>query len=245
MPLAISLGLHGGVAVAVLLGQVVLALVSPAPEPLITDSLEVAVVSLPKSDTKMPDRAARAPKPPPSPEPAPVEQPPPVKESELVHKTETPQPKPGTADAAPSMDDLVAENDRRKALEDLMSAPEGPVDRLPTDPDGTGDEVIGDLTSGVIGDAELARWNAQAKSLFQSKFNPFGDRDDLVARAKVVFDPSSGRVLEATLVQKSGVLGFDAAVERALAQVREIPLPPAKYREQDHQYFFVEFVNTP
>lgn len=44
-----------------------------------------------------------------------------------------------------------------------------------------------------------------------------------------MFDPNTGLVLSSQLTERSGVAVFDAAAERALAQIRKLPaLPPGK-----------------
>lgn len=254
-PFLISVVLHGGAFVAAVVVRfvgrgllAVLAFVFPwcraDPPPLVAD-LEVAVVSLPKSETSVPDRASRARRPRPAPKPTPTTkpEPAPVKQSDLVHKTEEAPKEEGTADDTLSREDLIAEIQRQNLLDEILAdAPEGTQDQLPTDPDGTGDEVVGSL-SGVVGDAELSSWQARAGALFRSRFNPLGGADDTVAKARIELDCQSGRVTQANLTEKSGVLGFDAAAERALAQVTEVPLPPDKYRTPPC-WFVVEFTKS-
>ena len=162
--MVVSLLLHGCAAV----GAVVVRWLSPFllalfpwcaadPQPILPESIEVAVVSLPKSKTDMPDRPSRVRQPRKARDtPAPVKEPPPVRESEVVHKTKTPPPEQGAEDAAKARADALADVLRDQALED-MDAPEGPVDRNRTSPDGVGDEQFGSGV-GPIGDPEVARW---------------------------------------------------------------------------------------
>ena len=234
---------HFGAAVAALVARGVGSVVTVAlaalfpwcnqPKPLIADSIEVAVVSMPKSATKMPDRAAvkrRAPK---GETPKKVKEPPPVKQSDLVHRTKEPEPKPGTEQES-SRRDVVADLERQKLIDDLLQdAPEGPKDRLPTDPDGVEGAVASALVAGAMGDPAYVAWHQKVTTLFRSKFSLVIPRDDLEAKAVVSFDPATGKVMRGgtRIVEKSGVTAFDMAAQRALDSVPSVPLPPAKYLE--------------
>lgn len=233
LPTAISVLLHVGAVVGAMLARgigAVMIMLFPwcasNPEPLLDNSIEVAVVSLPKSKTALPDRASRAPTPRKAPkkEVAPVPEPPPVKQSDLAVRTKKPAPEPSDPDSSNERADALAEILRQDALSDL-DAPEGPTNQLPTSPDGVGDEVIGSGV-GAMGDPEMARWYGKVKALYQAEFNPIGNRTDLVATGRIKFDPNTGQVISSELVKSSGVLGFDASARSALARIRSIPPPP-------------------
>lgn len=246
VPTMVSLVLHvGAVVTAVVLRGLGALLVMMFPwcasesTPLLQPDIEVAVVSLPKSQTKMPDRAARAKRPKPVKQPTPAPKPPPVKESDLVVRTKKPPPEPGVRDDSDvARADALSEILRQDALDELLDdAPEGPRDRLPTSPDGEGEEVIGSAV-GAMGDPELARWYAKVRGLYQQNFNPITTGRDLRARGKVVFDPSNGQVLSAELIEPSGVIVFDEAARRALARIQSLPLPPG---DRKGNFITIEF----
>ncbi len=209
------------------------------PSPIIQDSLEVAVVSLPKSPTKMPERAAAAPKQE-GEKPAPVEKPPPVRESDLVHRVEKPPPDPGNS-KAPTREIPQPDQKLQDLVEDFLDAPEGPVDRSATSPEGTGDLAMATLSAEAMGDPEYARWFSQIQQLYRSKFNALGNTSGLRAIGSVTVDPDTGKVLKRKLTQPSGTLVFDSAAERAMGSVTEIPLPPEKYRAKLNFPLLIEF----
>ncbi len=199
------------------------------PEPLIQESIEVSMVSLPKSERNVPDRAARVARA--SGEPTPkAPEPPPAKQSDLAVKSKTPPPKPGNTADDLARQELVDRLQREAALADLLNAPDGLVDRDPTDPNGEGDVAVAVLQAGAQGDPAYARWYAEIQQLIQSRFKPVGTDSSLRARGKILVDPQTGEVLSTSLAEKSGVLGFDSAAERAMESLGRIPLPPEKYR---------------
>lgn len=221
---------------------------SCAPEPLISDSVEVSLVSLPKR-LNVPDKAERAPrvqeKPqPPTPEPP---KPDPVKESDLVVKTDEPEPEPdGNVEDEVARQRALDELLREEALDDLLAdAPEGEVDRLPTDPDGEvgADPAIAVLGARSQGDPAFARWKAQVVTQLQQRFKPVGSNEGLVTIVHVWFDPRSGKIQRWAIGRSSGVLSFDSAAERAIAGAGTIPTPPATYEPLfDVEYVEIEMV---
>ena len=126
----------------------------------------------------------------------------------------------------------MAELQRQKMLEDLM-APTGPVDRDATSPDGHADLT---LNPGGVNraDPEYAAYIAKLVRLFQQHFKPLGavteGRPDLVCSVFITVDPATGRVRSWEIVKSSGIDSYDAAAERAVAQVGTIPLPPERFR---------------
>ena len=229
--LALSAWLFRGVW-AVLFG--LLAMLFPfcsEPQPLIQDSIEVSMVSLPKSERNVPDRAARVQRAVGQPSPTPPPEPPPVKESDLAVKTKKPPPpKPGNTAEDLKRQELLDALQRDAALQDLLAAPDGPVDRNATDPNGTGDINLAVLQVGAQGDPAYARWYAQVQRLIQDRFKPVGTDRSLRARGRIQVDPETGKVLSTTLSERSGVISFDSAAERAMQTLGTIPLPPDKYR---------------
>lgn len=212
-------------------------------------ALEVSLVVLPKSESAMPDRAQRAPTPPAAEQPKPEAEPPPEpppKASDLVIHTEEPEPAPpeGPTDEDRRRE-LMAELERQRLLAELASAPTGPVDRDASDPDSTTHESINALGPGGRGDPELARYESEIQQLFMKHFHPLAaitqSNPDLVTRIMVRVDPSSGVIRSWEIVEGSGVPAYDAAAERAVAAVKQIPLPPEAYLGLVEKGYVVNF----
>lgn len=200
-----------------------------APAPKITESIEVSVVSLPKSKLNVPDRAARV-KRATGEVPSPV--PPPVKQSDLKFETDKAKRDAGNADAA-ARQRMMEDLERQKLLEDLM-APEGAQDRNATDPNGAEDAAaLAALGVGAKGDPEYARWVGQVRAVLMQHFKPLAavvqENPDLECLVAIQLDPTSGRVLAYEVTSPSGVMSFDQAAERAVQSVPTLPLPPEKY----------------
>ncbi len=254
--LGCSVFLHGGLGVFALavswLGPLLMALF-PGCQPdelLITDSVEVSMVSAKRLD--VPDKAERAKRRRKPERPVPrkkTPEPEPVKESDLVVKTkDEPEPEPEG-----NVDDLEAERQRaidellrEQALLDVLAdAPEGEVDRLPTNPDGDpdADPALAALGTQATGDPAILRWKQQVTDRFRARFKPIGAPESLVVVMHVWFDPRSGRIERWTVAESSGVLSFDKAAERAIAAAGTIPTPPPKYQALfDAEYVEVEMV---
>lgn len=223
------------------------------PAPLVDPdrALEVSLVVLPKSESAMPDRAQRAPAPPaapepPTPQPEPPAEPPP-QQSDLVVHTDEPDPEP-TPESPADEDrrrELMAQLERERLLSELADAPTGPVDRDASDPDSTTTESINALGPGGRGDPELARYESQIQQLFMRHFHPLAaitqSNPDLVTKVMVRVDPASGVIQSWQIVESSGVPAYDAAAERAVAAVKQIPLPPAAYLDLVRQGYVVNF----
>jgi len=199
-------------------------------DPIIEDSLEVSVVSLPRSKTNVPDKATRAAvrKGTDAPEPAP--EPPPV-ESDLAFEQDKPEPKPGPSDADRRRREAeLAKMERERLMEDLMAA-DGPVDRDATDPNSQSDVGINVNGRGTSkADPEYVAWVAKVQKLMMSNFHPLSaitsKNPNLKARVLLTVDPTTGRIVNRTVQTSSGIPAFDAAATRAVDQVGTIPLPP-------------------
>lgn len=250
---ALSMLGHGGLlALAVLVTLAGRGCAPPAPLVDPDRALEVSLVVLPKSESAMPDRAQRAPAPPTTPEP-PAEPPPeppaepPPQLSDLVVHTEEPDPEPAPEgpDDEERRRELMAKLERERLLAELAGAPTGPVDRDASDPDSTTTESIHALGPGGRGDPELARYESQIQQLFMRHFHPLAaitqSNPDLVTKVMVRVDPSSGVIQSWQIVESSGVPAYDAAAERAVAAVKQIPLPPASYLDLVRQGYVVNF----
>ncbi|MEN0063796.1 MAG: TonB C-terminal domain-containing protein [Myxococcota bacterium] len=249
-----SVFLHGGLGVFALVvswvGPLVMAFFPSCSrvEPLIQDSVEVSVV-LPKR-LNVPDKAERAVRreKPKKVVPKEVPKPDPVKESDLVvKKKDVPEPEPEG--------NVEDEQARQKALQDLLdddeledilaNAPEGKVDRLPTDPDGEvgADPAIAALGARAKGDPAVGRWKNEVTEKVRARFKPIGPRDDLSTIVHVWFDPRTGRIKRYVVAKSSGVLAFDKAAERAIAVAGTIPKPPPAYQALfDVEYVEIEMV---
>ncbi|MEZ4236113.1 MAG: cell envelope integrity protein TolA [Myxococcota bacterium] len=198
-------------------------------EPLKPD-IEVSLVALPKSDHKMPDRAARAPVTTGETPPVPVPEPPPVKQSDLKFETEKPEPKPGIDEEEVKRQELMDKIERQRLLQALEDAPEGPVDRMPTDPNGSEDLELAVLGAASRGDPELARWVAKVQGILQQHFRPLTQGKDLVCYVRVGLDPETGQITGSDVVTSSGVIAFDQAALRAVQEMGSVPPPPEKFR---------------
>lgn len=202
-----------------------------APKPKITESIEVSVVSLPKSELNVPDRAQRAKRA--TGEVAkPAPEPPPVKQSDLKVKTDAPKPEPGNVDEA-ARQRMMDELERQRLLEDML-APEGAVDRDATDPNGDADAArLAALGVGSKGDPEFQRWVGQVQQILMQHFKPLTavtqSQPDLKCLVNITMDSETGRILSYDVAEPSGVVSFDQAAERAVQAVPQLPLPPEKY----------------
>jgi len=248
-----SVFLHGGLGLVALVASWLTALLPSCGDrpPLIDNSVEVfSAETLPRR-LNVPDKAERAPRRKKPERPAPKEPPAPepVKESDLVVKKEAPEPEPepeGNTDDERARQQALEELLRDEALEDLLAdAPEGEVDRLPTDPDG---EVGADPTVAVLGakaqgDPAFARWKAEVVRQLRGRFKPVGSTEGLSVVMNVWFDPRSGRISRWAIGESSGVLSFDKAAERAIEAAGSIPPPPPAYEPLfDAEYVEVEMV---
>jgi hypothetical protein len=207
------------------------------------DSIEVAMVSLPKSKSSMPDRATRAPeiagRPTPEPSPAPD-----VKHtSDLAIQTDK-------AKVDKGQDTKRLEDQQRKLLEDLereaaMDAALGDLNQSATDPDS---EFEDGAASGAVGtptDPEYAKYIRTIQVLFDDQFNPLTSiknaNPDIKTVIHVSVEPGTGRIVRYDVTKPSGNESWDAAARRAVEAITTIPLPPEKYRHLMEQGYDITF----
>jgi hypothetical protein len=203
-------------------------------------SIEVAVYSaLPKTDKKVPERAARVKRA--EGKESKVVEPPPVKQSDLAIQKPEPQPE-GNVEKV-DRQAMLDEIERNRMLEELLNAPEGTQDRNQTDPNGVEGLETAVLGAAAMGDPEYARWIAQIQRLMMSHFRPLTQgRTDLKSEVVLWVDPETGDIERWEVRTPSGVLAFDSAAESAVAATGQIPLPPEKYRPLLPEGISVEFV---
>ncbi len=175
-------------------------------------------------DSRMPQRAERAPTPAqgsPSPELAP----PPPNASELALPTAPPVKGNPDSDRA----DLMAELRKQQLLADL-DAPEGKVDRLESGPTS---DAGGTHAQAGVRDPELARWVAKANEELKKNFHPLPSwctaNPNLVARAAATVGSDGVITEEATIVDTSRNASFDAACVRAFANTNRLPPLPSRF----------------
>ncbi len=207
------------------------------------DSIEVAMVSLPKSKSNMPDRATRAPEVAGTPTPTPAPAPDVKHTSDLAIKTEKAKVQKG-------QDTKRLEEQQKKLLEDLereaaMDAAMGQLNQSATDPDS---EVEDGAASGAIGtptDPEYARYITQVQVLFDDQFNPLQSiknaNPDIKTVIHVSVEPGTGRIVRYDVTKPSGNESWDAAARRAVEAITTIPLPPEKYRHLMEQGYDITF----
>jgi len=246
--LGCSLLLHGGLGLFAFVATWVMSLFPSCSErpPLIDGSVEVySVDQLPKR-LDVPDKAERArrrdkPEVPAPKKPAPE----PVKESDLVVKREVPEPE-GNTEEEIARQQAIEQLLRDEALADVLTdAPEGEVDRLPTDPDGAvgADPTLAVLSARAQGDAEFSRWKSDVVRELRARFKPVGENAGLETIVQVWFDPRTGRISRWAISRPSGVMAFDRAAERAIEAAGAIPRPPPAYEALfDAEYVEVEMV---
>lgn len=240
--LGCSVFIHGGVLITAALFTLVTTHCGSGRPPIDLDkSMEVSMVVLPKSERSVPDRASRAPVPRGTTAKTP-DQPTPANVSDLTFENEDAQEDAGVDSAA--RDQLMAELKRQQLLDDLM-APTGPQDRNATDPNSTSDLAINAAGAGARGDPEFAAYIAKVQRIFMENFKPLGaitaDNPDLVCRVFIIVEPDTGRVLSYEVSKSSGIPAYDAAAERAVAEVQTIPLPPEKYLALAAEGYAVNF----
>jgi TonB family protein len=242
-PTLLSVFGHGTVLTVGLISSLLMSHCNPR-KPIIDPqkSIEVAMVVLPKSKTRMPDRAARA-KVPRGTTPKPSPKPPPIRESDLsIHKPDV-APKAGKPDRSADRKAVLENLMRENLLENLL-APDGPRDRDATDPNSDATEAINALGPGVRSDPEYARYISKIQALFMRNFKPLNaivsQQPDLLCVIHITVD-DSGKVTVQKVVESSGNPSFDASATSAAAAVTRVPLPPDRFRVLMTQGYTIKF----
>lgn len=241
LPLFASVFAHGGSLAMFMVFSVVLTYCGDS-KPVIDTSqaMEVAMVSLPKSASRMPDMATRAPEPVGAPTPAPQPAPEVKHTSDLAVKTEKAKANEGVD--TKRLEDALKQFERDQALRD-MDAALGAITRSATDPDGSDDGQAGGNV-GTPSDPEYARYILLVQRTFQDQFHPLKSIRDanpgIVCRVHVSVD-AAGTVTGSTITRSSGVPAWDAAAQRAVDAVSSIPLPPEKYRDRLSRGYTIDF----
>ncbi|MCB9678846.1 MAG: cell envelope integrity protein TolA [Alphaproteobacteria bacterium] len=203
------------------------------------DTIEVAMVSLPKSKSNMPDRATRAPQVAgaPAPEPAPA---PDVKHtSDLAVKTDKAKTNPGND--AKKLEDALRELEQQAAMDAALGA----LNQSATDPDSETEEGASSGNVGTPSDPEYVKYILQIQKLFDDQFHPLQSIKDANPGIKCVIhvtvEAGTGRIVRYDVSRPSGNEAWDAAAKRAVEAITAIPLPPEKYRDRMGKGYDIEF----
>lgn len=200
---------------------------SPEARPLIdpADVIEVSMVALPKPQSRVPQKEMARPA------PAPQARVQPVPQAVAAPGLAPVEPLPPDAEPPDDSEDRQARRDalmrdmkRAALLDDMRSRPEGPADQTATST--AGDGSTQGTADRAVGDVERARYGEDVRRAFYQGFNPLQDDPGLSAVMWVWID-ASGKVLRHELHRSSDNGSFDAAVERALREVRQVPPPPS------------------
>ncbi len=201
------------------------------------DVMEVKMIELPKSPTRMPQRATKAPPPPPPGKTQAKAPPPPPTASDMKLETPEAEPLQGDETQDPQTDarqDLLRRLQRQRALQNL-EAPDGREDRAQSDPDGTlaPEDVFAGSASGVAMDPELARYTAQLRKLILPHWAPLPrliqENPDLSAVVEVPVKTGTLRG-RGRVVESSGNDSFDQSCARAIDKAGQLPPPPERFQ---------------
>jgi hypothetical protein len=188
------------------------------------DAIIVEMAGPATAETRMPQRAERAPTPA-SGAPSPELAPPPPNPSELALPTATPTKGNPEGDRA----DLMAELRKQQLLADL-NAPEGQTNRLES---GSPSDQTGTRAQSGVHDPELARWVVKANEELGKNFHPLpswcASNPNLVARAAAPVRADGSVADSATIVETSRNASFDAACIRAFETTKSLPPLPARF----------------
>lgn len=216
-----------GVAHLFLFSLVALAQCGSRAEPLFKpeDAIIVEMSGPPAAQSRMPQKAERAPDAPRgAPSPDAVKPPPNPSELALPNAEKT----KGSESADTQREDLMAEIRKQQLLRDL-SAPEGTTDRL-----ATGDSSGDGLTAQAgVHDPELAKWVKAANAALAKNFHPLpawcAANPAMKANAAAMVAGDGTISEEGVVVTSSKNPSFDAACVRALAVTAHLPPPPPKF----------------
>ncbi len=211
----------------------------PVLDPL--DSIEIAVVQLPKSERALPDRPTRAPRPAGKPAPKPAPAPTTPQRSDLAIRTPEAEPSAGVDDA--QLEEALRQLEEQERLAQ-MEAALGALDQMAGSPEG--DEVPGATTGSAspLADPEYSRYIAAIQKIFTERFQPLQAVRDANPGIRCVIHvevDATGKVTRFTVTQPSGIEAFDAAARRAVEAVPSIPLPPPAYRDRLAQGYDIVF----
>ena len=207
-------------------------------------TIQVSIVSLPKSEKAIPDKASRAPVPQ-GRQPQADRPPPPVPSEMTMHSPDV-EPTAGSPDVEADLDRMMRELEMERMLDDL--APIGSENRRATSPDGTNEDGFESSGSGIAGDPEWERYKRQIQAIFDENFDPLKAvvraNPNLVAVLHVAID-ATGRVTGHRVLEPSGNPSYDRAAEAAAEAVTKLPLPPEKFRARTADGFTVVFEAPP
>ncbi|MCB9665636.1 MAG: TonB family protein [Alphaproteobacteria bacterium] len=205
------------------------------------ETIEVALVSLPKS--ALPQKASRRPVPQAPPrDQAPAVEPPP-RQSDLAVPSKEPDPAPKTPPADPrKMQQYLDELDKMDELLEELDAPEGKVDRDAASPEGIeGAPALG-TTGAMSSDPELAAYVARISRIFLENFRPIPAVKGKGYSARVLVQVDrEGRVVDRRIQASSGNEFWDRAALSATEAVVSLPLPPERFRDGRADDFVIRF----
>jgi len=219
---------------------------APETGPLLSpdEVMEVKMVALPRSESALPDRASRAPRPSSG---APESSAPPLApDQKTIPSPDAERPEGQTlTDHSDARQALMRDLRRKQLVDALSDAPVGPEDRSATDPDSpfSSDMVIG-WGTGEMGDPELARYAVELRQTVTPHWSPLprllAEHPDLYATVGVILD-DEGRVKKAEIARSSGFSSYDESCLRAVRKAARLPLPPPKFAELASQGFGIGF----
>jgi TonB family protein len=192
---------------------------APKHAPLINpdEVMEVSLLSMPKQETRMVQKATRAPE-----EKQGVQEPEPVEVIKTDSDMRALEVTPDKGQEKPSRDDALREMKRAEMLAALEDAAEGSQDRLPTSEDGVeGSEG----SSKGVGDPRLAAYYEKVKKAVLPNFRPLQEDPALKVKLHVTVD-RKGTVLGFEVADSSGDVSFDQAAIRAVKATDTVPAPP-------------------
>jgi len=198
------------------------------------DVMLVQAVALPKSTTRMPDRASRTPDPPKGDSAKAKAPPPPPTASDMALRKKDAPEKRGAdkPDQTTKRDELLQRLKREALLKDATAAL-GATDRVQTDPDGVdpADAILGPIGAGRM-DPELARYVGQCRDRILPNWNPLPALLAAHPEYRVLVSVSvaaNGTMSNPKVVRGSGDVSFDRSALSAVVRTGRLPPPPARY----------------
>ena len=193
------------------------------------DVMEVSMSGPPKSDSRMVQKAERAPDAVKGSD-APVP-PPPLNQSDMAfHTPDAPENK-GQKDADVARQKIMDDLKRQELLKDL-SAPIGTQNRAASDPNGSGD---GSTATSGINDPETAKWIKKMKEKVSPNWHPILSicqaNPKLTVIIKVQMNADGTLAGDPSIGTSSGNGSLDQSALRAVQQTTNLPPPPAKFTD--------------